>query len=482
MATDWKAGLEDVVAARSAITAIDGAAGRLFYRGYEVGELAGRVPFEDVIQLLWSGELPGPGEARAFADGLRAARGLPGPVHALLTTLPRDCHPLDALRTAVSLAAASDPDVRGNDREASLRKAIRLVALVPETVAAWQRIRAGGDPVPPRRDGSHAAHFLWLLRGRDPAPEVARVLDVCLTLHADHEFNASTFAARVAVATLADLHAAVVAAIATLKGPRHGGANEDVLEMLLAIGDPARAEAFVEARLGTRVHLSRTERADPRARIPGFGHRVYRVDDARARVLRGMAKTMAEATGQTRLFEVAEAVYAAMRARTELPVNVDFFSAVIYHALDIPADLCTSIFAVGRVAGWCAHALEQYADNRLIRPRADYVGVPPRPLTRPPEPGPPRGGGESRPAPRGWRRVGPRRGEAKWDPFALLPRAVARGRARTGDGAETRPGRPGDRTRAGAGAPLTRGASGAAPWRKMRGPLPGSPRSGTRLR
>ena len=205
-------------------------------------------------------------------------------------------------------------------------------------------------------------------------------MDLVLTLHADHELNASTFAARVAVATLADLHAAVVAAIATLKGPRHGGANEDVLVMLREINDPAKAEAFVESRLGGRAGLSKQERGDPRTRIPGFGHRVYRVDDARARVLRGMAKSMAEATGRTRLFEVAERLYEAMRARTSLPVNVDFFSAVVYDALGIPPDFCTSIFASGRIAGWCAHALEQYADNRLIRPRADYTGLAPRPL------------------------------------------------------------------------------------------------------
>jgi citrate synthase len=206
-------------------------------------------------------------------------------------------------------------------------------------------------------------------------------MDVALVLHADHEFNASTFALRVALATLADLHAAVVAAIATLKGPRHGGANEDVLAMLHEIGDPARAEAFVAERLGMKARLDKRERADPRARVPGFGHRVYKVDDARARVLRGMAKEMAEATGRHRLFEVAERVYDAVKARTALPVNVDFFSAVVYDALEIPPDLCTSIFAVGRAAGWCAHALEQIADNRLIRPRADYVGRAPRPLT-----------------------------------------------------------------------------------------------------
>jgi citrate synthase len=380
--TDWKAGLEDVVATRSAICTVDGAAGRLYYRGYEIGDLAGRATFEEVTHLLWFGELPGAAESEAFSARLAAARGLPAPVAALLRTLPRDCHPLDALRTAVSLAAMLDPDVRSDAREATLAKAVRLMALVPAAVAAWHRIRRGLEPEPPTKGGTHAAHFLEMLEGRAPAAEVARVLDVILTLHADHELNASTFAARVAVATLADLHAAVVAAIATLKGPRHGGANDDVLAMLKAIGDPARVEAYVEGRIGGRDRLSRAERADPRARMPGFGHRVYKVDDARARVLRGMAKDMAVATGRTRLFEVAEAVYAEVTRRTGLPVNVDFFSAVVYDALGIPPDFCTSIFATARVAGWCAHALEQYADNRLIRPRAHYVGPAPRPLVR----------------------------------------------------------------------------------------------------
>jgi citrate synthase len=377
----WKAGLEDVIAARSAVCAIDGAAGRLFYRGYEIGELAGAVPFEEVAALLWSGERPDASQAASFRARLLAARGLPAPIEALLRTLPRDCHPLDALRTAISFDAALDPEMADNSAAANLRKSFRLMVRVPEIVAAWHRIRTGRAPVtPPSSSGSHAAYVLQLLEGVEPSAEVARVMDVVLTLHADHEFNASTFAARVAVATLADLHAAVVAAIATLKGPRHGGANEDVLRMLQEIGDPAKAEAFVEARLGARGTLSKAERADPKARMPGFGHRVYRVDDARARVLRGMAKTMAEATGRARLFEVAERLYDAMKARTELPVNVDFFSAVVYDALGIPADLCTSIFAIGRVAGWCAHAMEQYADNRLIRPRADYIGVAPRRL------------------------------------------------------------------------------------------------------
>lgn len=380
--TDWKAGLEDVVATRSAICTVDGANGRLYYRGYEIADLAGRASFEEITHLLWFGELPSAADGRAFAARLAGGRGLPAPVAALLRTLPRECHPLDALRTAVSLAATQDPDVRADSPEANLAKSVRLVALVPAVVAAWHRIRSGLDPITAPAEGGHAAHFLQMLDGRAPSTDVARVLDVILTLHADHELNASTFAARVAVATLADLHAAVVAAIATLKGPRHGGANDDVLAMLKAIGDPAKVEDYVEGRIGGRDRLSRAERAAPGARMPGFGHRVYKVDDARARVIRVMAKDMAAATGRTRLFEVAEAVYASVTRRTGLPVNVDFFSAVVYDALGIPPDFCTSIFATARVAGWCAHALEQYADNRLIRPRAHYVGPAPRPLVR----------------------------------------------------------------------------------------------------
>jgi citrate synthase len=378
---DWKAGLEDVVAGRSAICRVDGEEGRLFFRGYDIADLARGSTFEDVTYLLWFGELPDAAAAAEHRRRLAATRGLPKAIRALLEGLPRDTHPLDALRTAVSLSAAHDPDTRASDPDANLRKAYRLMNLVPETVAAWQRIRTGRAPVEAPDGGGHAARFLHLIDGHAPSAEVAHVLDVALILHADHELNASTFAARVAVATLADLHAAVTAAVATLKGPRHGGANEDVLSMLLEIGDPGRAEAFVEARIGARGALSKTERADPRTRMPGFGHRVYKVDDARARVLRGMAKSMADATGKTRLFEVAQGVYDAMHARTSLPVNVDFFSAVVYDALGIPPDFCTSIFAVGRSAGWMAHIFEQFADNRLIRPRAEYIGPAARTLS-----------------------------------------------------------------------------------------------------
>jgi citrate synthase len=378
----YKDGLEDIIAARSAICRVDGEAGRLYYRGYEIADLVSAASFEDTARLLWVGELPSAAERAEFAARLAETRPLPPPVLDLLRRLPRECHPLDALRTAVSLAAASDPDVRSDEPVANLRKAYRLMNLVPATVAAWQRIRTGREPVAARPGGSHAANFLYMLDGKEPSAEVARILDVILTLHADHEFNASTFAARVAVATVADMHSAVVAAISTLKGRRHGGANEDVLAMLLEIAEPSLAEAFVEARIGARAGLSKRDRANPKSRMPGFGHRVYKVDDARARVLRGMAKSMAEATGRGKLFEVAERLYDAMKARTSLPVNVDFFSAVVYDALGIPPDFCTSIFAVGRVAGWCAHIMEQYADNRLIRPRADYIGQPARALPR----------------------------------------------------------------------------------------------------
>jgi citrate synthase len=375
-----KAGLEDVIAGRSAICAVDGGAGRLYYRGYEIGDLAGAVPFEEVVSLLWDGELPD-AIGSSLAAALRTARGLPAPVVELLRRLPRQTHPLDALRTAVSLLASFDPEVAAGEEAANRRKCVRLVAAVPEIVAAWHRLRTGHEPVADIDPAlGHAAHFLYLLRGEAPSPDAARVMDAMLVLHADHELNASTFAARVAVATVADVHAAVVAAIATLKGPRHGGANEDVLRMLLEIGDPDRAESHVVERLGARAGLSRHDRADPRRRIPGFGHRVYRVDDARARVLRNMARSLAEETGHASLHAVAERVYQVMRERAALPVNVDFFSAVVYASLGLPDDLCTSVFATGRVAGWCAHILEQYADNRLIRPRAEYVGPAPRPL------------------------------------------------------------------------------------------------------
>ena len=380
METTWKAGLEDVIAARSAIAAIDGAKGRLYYRGYEIGDLAAHASFEETAYLLWFGELPSPAEREAFRRRLRAARPVPQPVLALA---PHAARGTPSARRAPHRGLARG---RGRSRR-SMPATTRRTCARPS--ASWRSsrrwsppgsgIRTGREPVAARPGGSHAAHFLRLLDGRAPAPEVAQVLDVILTLHADHELNASTFAARVAVATLADFHAAIAAAIATLKGPRHGGANEDVLAMLLEIGDPARAEAFVEARLGARRARLPAGAGGPADAHPGLRPpRLQRGRRAGARAPR-MAKSMAEATGRAAALRGRRArLRQPMTARTSLPVNVDFFSAVVYDALGIPPDFCTSIFAVGRVAGWCAHALEQYADNRLIRPRADYVGVAPR--------------------------------------------------------------------------------------------------------
>ncbi|HXH05092.1 MAG TPA: citrate/2-methylcitrate synthase, partial [Vicinamibacterales bacterium] len=283
----------------------------------------------------------------------------------LLRSLPPAAG-MDALRTIVSALAHLDPEAGDLTPQASLRKAVRLTGQVAGAVAAWGRLAAGRAPVPSDPALGHAADFLHMLTGERPAPAAARAFDVALVLHADHELNASTFAGRVAAATLADLHSAVVAAIATLKGPLHGGANADVMRMLLDLG-PEATSARVEEYI--RAKLARKEK------IPGFGHRVYRTEDPRARHLRRLSRELGERAGDTRWFELSQRIEAAVRAeRPQLYVNVDFYSASVYHALGIPVDLFTPIFAVSRMAGWTAHILEQYADNRLIRPRAEYIG------------------------------------------------------------------------------------------------------------
>ncbi len=380
MAVDFRAGLEDVIAASSAICDVDGPAGRLRYRGYDIADLAEHASFEEATYLLWSGDLPTKTGLGEFTRGLARQRAAPPPVLEALQRFPRTAHPLEALRTAVSLHAMHDPEVHDNSPEANRRKSERLTAQIGTLVAAWRRMREGKALIPPDPALSHAANFLYLMTGAAPDPVSAEAVDAVLVLHAEHELNASTFAARVAVATVSDLHSAVVAALGTLKGPRHGGANEDVLAMLEEVGTPERAEAYIRGRLEARARLSRAERGHPRHRIPGWGHRVYKVDDPRAARLRAIGRRLAERAGVLALQESAEAIYRVMKAETELPVNVDFFSAVIYRALGIPIDLCTSIFATARIAGWCAHIMEQYADNRLIRPRAHYTGVGPRPF------------------------------------------------------------------------------------------------------
>jgi citrate synthase len=378
MSVEFKRGLEDVIAATSSICTVDGTAGKLRYRGYDIDDLARHSSFEEVTYLLWFGDLPRSGDLDRFSRDLAGARAVPAPVLNALQAYPRTVHPLEAIRTAVSYHAMYDPDAHDNSPEANLRKSIRLTAQMATLVAAWRRIREGKPVIPPDAGHSHAWNFLYMNTGEAPDPLSEEAMNKVLVLHAEHELNASTFAARVAVATVSDLHSAVVAALGTLKGPRHGGANEDVLQMLQEIKTPERAEPFIKAKLAALENMSRAERADPRNRIPGFGHRVYKVDDARAPHLRAIGRRLAERAGVLNIAETAEAVYRVMHAETKLPVNVDFFSAVIYHSLGIPIDLCTSIFAVSRMPGWCAHIMEQYADNRLIRPRAEYTGKGPR--------------------------------------------------------------------------------------------------------
>ncbi len=383
MAVEFKAGLKDVIAVNSNISTVDGEAGRLIYRGYDIRDLARQATYEEIVYLLWNGELPTRTQLETITRQLAANRVLDDNVLVSMRTYPRTAHPLEALRTAVSVAGMYDPDSRANTDEANQRKAVRLTAQIPVMVGTVNRLRGGQDPVRPRAEGSTAASFLTVMMGEEPSPVAERTMDMILVLHAEHELNASTFAARVSAATFSDLHSDIVAALAALKGPRHGGANEDVLAMLLAIGDPSRAEPFIQRKLEARAKMTHEERARPENRIPGFGHAVYKVDDPRAGVLREMARQLSEEAGTLWLFEIATKVYETMHRNTDLPVNVDFFSAVVYHALGIPIDMCTSIFAAARISGWSAHALEQYHD-RLIRPRAHYTGPPLRafvPLT-----------------------------------------------------------------------------------------------------
>ncbi len=349
MAVEFKAGLKDVVAVNSSISTVDGEAGRLIYRGYEIRDLARQATYEEIVYLLWNGELPTRTQLETITRQLAANRALDDNVLASMRTYPRTAHPLEALRTAVSVAGMYDPDSRSNTDDANKRKAIRLTAQIPVMVGTVNRLRGGQEPVRPRAEGSTAASFLTVMMGKEPSPVAERTMDMILVLHAEHELNASTFAARVSAATFSDLHSDIVAALAALKGPRHGGANEDVLAMLLAIGDPSRAEPFIQRKLDARAKMTHEERALPENRIPGFGHAVYKVDDPRAGVLREMARQLSEEAGTLWLFEIATKVYETMHRNTDLPVNVDFFSAVVYHALGIPIDLCTSIFAAARI-------------------------------------------------------------------------------------------------------------------------------------
>ena len=358
------AGLEGVVATSSSICYIDGQRGVLAYCGYDVHDLARSATFEEVCYLLWHGRLPTRAELGDLQTELARARALPEPVLRMLRSMPPG-HMMDAVRTLVSALAHYDPDVGDDSPAASRRKAVRLTAQIGTLVATLGRLAVGGAPMAPDPVLGHAANFLYVLTGDRPDALAIRAFDVALILHADHELNASTFAARVAAATLTDMHSAIVAGVAALKGPLHGGANAEVMKMLTAIGEDADGDRVVAT---VRAMLARKEK------VPGFGHRVYRTEDPRATHLRQMSRDLGHRAGNTRWFEISQRIEAVMKAEKQLDANVDFYSASTYHTLGIAIDLFTPIFVVSRVAGWTAHVLEQYANNRLIRPRAEYVG------------------------------------------------------------------------------------------------------------
>jgi citrate synthase len=366
--------LKDVIAAPTSICTIDGIAGKLIYRGYSIEDLAAHTTFNEVVYLLWEGELPNKQQLEAFTQGTAKNRTIPQVIVDHLRMVPKDAHPLAVLRSGVSLLSHHDADAESMDPAATRRKAERLIGQVPTIVTARARMREGKEPVPPRDDLQPAANFLWMLFSKEPDEVTAHAMDVAFTLHAEHEFNASSFAARVAAGTYVDLHSSMVAAYATLKGPRHGGANEDVIEMIQEIGSPDRAESWARDRLQRYLSASREERARPELRFPGMGHAVYKTWDPRARILQKLSAEVAELHGEGWIAEIQEKVRTVAAEGLGLNPNVDYYSAGLYHALGIPTDLFTSIFATARTAGYVAHIEEQLKGGRLIRPRGEYTG------------------------------------------------------------------------------------------------------------
>ena len=356
-------GLKGVYFDRSPCTFIDGKAGELRYRGYSIHDLAEHSSFEETAWLLLHGELPSKQQLAAFDADLKAARKLPAPVLNIIHAV-KSAHPMDVLRTAASALSAFDPETADNSREATLRKAVRLTSQIPMIVAAHSRIRADQDPVPADQTLNHSANLLWMLMGKKPSVDAAQLIDRDLILHAEHGSNASSFAARVVIGTEANLHAAIVAAIAALSGPAHGGAAEDVMRMAEEIGDPSRAADYVKEKRKAGIAVT------------GFGHRVYRAEDPRARHMRAGVERLSKEMGQPKWFEILQAVVAAMApyARHGVNVNVDFYSGVVYHLLGIKRDLFVPIFAIGRVPGWVVQVLEQLENNILLRPLTLYNG------------------------------------------------------------------------------------------------------------
>jgi len=366
MSEEMHRGLKGVYFDRSRVCYIDGRAGELRYRGYSIHDLAEHSTFEETCYLLFRGELPTQPQLERFAAELKAARQLPSEIHRIIE-ITQHAHPMEVLRTAVSALGAFDPEVADNSPEAILRKGIRLTSQVPMIVAAHEHIRNARSPVAPDPQLGHAANFLYMLRGEAPNPDTARLMDIDMILHAEHGSNASSFAARVVAGTEANLHAAVAAAVAALSGPAHGGAAENVMKMALEIGDASRAAEFVKRK-----------RAAKEA-VMGFGHRVYRAEDPRARHMRAGVEKLSREMGQPQWYQILEALVAAMQpyARHGVNVNVDFYAGVVYFLNGIAEDLFVPIFAVGRVPGWTVQVLEQYENNILIRPLTLYNGTQP---------------------------------------------------------------------------------------------------------
>ena len=364
-----KAGLQDVVAGDSSICLVDGQKGRLVYHGYDINDLVGKASFEEVVYLLWHGKLPNQDELDALNAQLKKYRDIPADVMALVQGLCKsDANPtgMEILRTVASYLGAVDPN-KAMDRDTHLDQSAKLVSMLASVTAAVGRLKRGLDYVAPRQDLGHAANFLYMLNGEEADELSVEAFDVALILHADHEFNASTFTARCTVGTLSDVYSGVTSAIGALKGPLHGGANEDVLRMLMEIGDLSTTEQQLKEKLANGV------------KVPGFGHRVYRSYDPRGLVLKRYAKELTAKAGNTKWFEMTEIAervvleHFATKGK-DLKYNVDLYSGSLYNAMNIPVELFTPIFTVSRVSGWTAHILEQYANNRIIRPVADYVG------------------------------------------------------------------------------------------------------------
>ncbi len=357
------AGLRGVVAAQSSIGDVNGEEGILIYQGYNIHDLAEHSTFEEVVYLLWHGRLPKADELAELNAEIRANYEVPAEVISLMKTFPKDADPMDVLRTAVSSLDFYDKDGHGTDRDNATKAAVKLTGQIGTIAAAWDRIRNGKDVVAPDHTLNIAENFLYMLRGERADADEAHIFDVCLILHADHELNASTFTTRVVAGTLADMYGCVTAGIAALAGPLHGGANTNVMKMLIEIGDVDKIDAWVDKAL------------EEKRKIMGIGHAVYKTEDPRATWLRKYSQHMAEKKGVTKWFEMSRRIEQLMHEKKGMFPNVDFYSASTYYLMDIPLDLYTPIFAVSRISGWTGHILEQYGNNKLIRPRAEYIGA-----------------------------------------------------------------------------------------------------------